>query len=51
MWFELSNFDTLRYEIDEFVKDKHVISISITTTTGPDTFLAVVVYKENAKRA
>lgn len=44
---EAHGIDMLREYIDEFIKYKKVVSISITETMGPQQFLALIVYKGN----
>ncbi len=44
---ESHGINMLQAYIDEFIKYKKVVSVSITETMGPQHFLALIVYKEN----
>ena len=44
---ESHGIDLLQEYIDEFIKYKKIVSVSITETMGPQHFLALIVYKEN----
>lgn len=44
---ESQGIDLLQEYIDEFIKYKKIVSVSITETMGPQHFLALIVYKEN----
>lgn len=44
---ESHGIDLLQEYIDEFIKYKKIVSVSITETEGPQHFLALIVYKEN----
>lgn len=43
---ECHGIDTLQEYVDEFVKHKKVVSVSVTVTEGPSDFLALIVYRE-----
>ena len=44
---EAYGINLLQENIDEFIKYKKIVSVSITETMGPQHFLALIVYKEN----
>lgn len=44
---EAHGINILQEYIDEFIKHKKIVSVSITETEGPQHFLALIVYKEN----
>lgn len=44
---ESHGIDLLQEYIDEFIKYKKIVSVSITEAVGPQHFLALIVYKEN----
>lgn len=43
---ECHGIDMLQEYVDEFVKHKKVVSVSVTVTEGPSDFLALIVYRE-----
>lgn len=43
---EAHGINILQENIDEFVKYKKVVSVSVTVTEGPSDFLALIVYRE-----
>lgn len=43
---ECHGIGTLQEYVDEFVKHKKVVSVSVTVTEGPSDFLALIVYRE-----
>lgn len=47
---ESHGIDLLQEYIDEFIKYKKIVSVSITETMGPQYFLALIVYKENQEK-
>lgn len=47
---ESHGIDLLQEYIDEFIKCKKIVSVSITETMGPQHFLALIVYKENQEK-
>ena len=44
---ECHGIDTPQEYVDEFVKHKKVVSVSVTEAVGPRHFLALIVYREN----